>query len=233
MLYCHLIDTSGSRWRRSVSASLLARCMSPSWLRSHTYRSPLKVPPAIRAGCSGWNAQLMRQLSTSMLTSALVGLIVSRPKFQVASTPRSSHHPGISWRPYDAATDCPVQLHERHVTTSFLWAAAALDLPRASVSVPKGISSCRQSAGTCTPSTTRVSGSRISCSSSTCFISSCTISRTLAIKPSKPTALTLCLTCSSSFPVCTALLSRLVVWIFAFMVLTGSVCMNDCVVGAT
>eukprot|EP00955_Chlamydomonas_euryale_P116440 366417-Chlamydomonas_euryale.AAC.8 len=120
-----------------------------------------------------------------MLTSALVGLIVSRPKFQVASTPRSSHHPGISWRPYDAATDCPVQLHERHVTTSFLWAAAALDLPRASVSVPKGISSCRQSAGTCTPSTTRVSGSRISCSSSTCFISSCTISRTLQAVPKR------------------------------------------------
>ena len=61
------------------------------------YRSPLNVPPATKAGCSGWKLQLMRQLSTSMVRSGLFWLTLSRARFQVARAPRSSHHPGMSY----------------------------------------------------------------------------------------------------------------------------------------
>mmetsp|Transcript_27063 Transcript_27063/g.59155 ORF Transcript_27063/g.59155 Transcript_27063/m.59155 type:complete len:311 (+) Transcript_27063:1380-2312(+) len=199
ILYCQTMVQMGSLCRRSATASVLERCMSPSRLRSHTYRSPLNVPPAMSAGWSGWKAQAMRQLSTSMRVSGFDWSRALRATFQVARAPRSVHQPTTSYLPYAAATVLPDALHDTHVTTSFLGLCSSLARwpvprgwpPRGSMadrepSWGKAVSSNRQVGGSCSSSATLTNESSTSCSSTALVISVDSRPSTLDTKSDSP-----------------------------------------------
>mmetsp|Transcript_29549 Transcript_29549/g.52917 ORF Transcript_29549/g.52917 Transcript_29549/m.52917 type:complete len:277 (-) Transcript_29549:195-1025(-) len=130
-LYCHRTWQIGSRCVVSV---LLEQpiCVSPSRLRSHTTSCPLKVPPAINAGCLGWKAQHMRQLSVSSCESGRPGSRSRRTRFQLTSAPGEAHHPSTSWRPSEAATTLPLSFHATPVTTSWCGLGAPSGKQRSS-----------------------------------------------------------------------------------------------------